>query len=153
MYYRNLTIQGFVCNSASFDRIEPWLRLNPAICLAFAVIGFAYSSYQVFLLMAAFAAVGAIFPHALGDVIYNTLIRHFTKTPALPPNPPPRRFACFVGFLWTLTIVWAFYMTYTTLASVLAIVLIIVIIPMVSIHFCIASEIYQMVIGYKPRDI
>ena len=151
MFRRNLTIQGFACNSENFDLIEPWLRLNPAICLALVVVGFTFSSPKIFLIIAAFALIGAMFPHALGDIVYNTAIRRLTKTPPLLPNPTPRRFACFIGFLWTLAIAWMLYAHYVLLASIFSVILILVIIPMVAVHFCVASEIYQKIIGYKPK--
>ena len=150
-FRRNLEVQGFACSTTGFKAIEPWLRLNPSACLILAVVGLAFKSPTVFLVMAAFAAFGAIFKHAPLDLVYNYGIRYLTHTPSLPVNPPPRRFACFIGFLWSLTIAWAFFTGSMTLAYTLAIVLILVIIPMVAIHYCVASEIYQKIIGYRPK--
>lgn len=146
----NLEVQGFKCDSPQFETIEPWLRFNPSLCFIVAALGLYFASAMTFLAFAAIAAVGAIFPHAIGDLLYNYGIRYLTKTSSLPPNPPPRRFACFVGMMWGLAIALAFIYGYTFLAYALGVILLLVIIPMVVLHWCVASLMYQKVIGYRP---
>lgn len=147
---RNLEVQGFKCDAPQFGVVEPWLRLNPLICFIIAVLGLYFASAETFFVLAAFGAVGALFPHAMGDIIYNYGIRYVTKTPPFPSNPPPRRFACFVGTMWGLAIAFAFMYGYAFLAYVLGAILLLVIIPMVVWHWCIASLMYQKIIGYRP---
>lgn len=145
---KNLETQGFHCDTPQFDAVEPWLRVNPFVCFLIAGYGLYHSSAPVFFALAVIAVIGVVFPHAPGDVLYNYGIRFITKTPALPPNPPPRRFACFVGTLWSIAIALAFLYEYEVLAYVLGIIFLLVIIPMMVWHFCIASVLYQTLIGH-----
>lgn len=147
---KNLETQGFKCDIAGFDQIEPWLRFNPTICFLIALSGLILGSPTVFFILAGVAFIGALFPHGAGDLIYNHGLRQFLGTPPLAPNPAPRRFACLVGTVWSLAIGWAFLTGYTVLAYILGIILLLVIIPMITVHFCIASVIYQKVFGYSP---
>jgi len=147
---RNLEVQGFRCDALQFELVEPWLRFNPAICFLVAVLGLSFASPSIFFWLAAFAAFGVISPHSLGDLIYNRAIRFLTKTPPLPPNPPPRRFACFIGSTWSIAVALAFLFGYSFLAYALGIVFLLVVIPMIFWHYCIASLIYQKFIGYHP---
>jgi len=144
---RNLTIQGFDCNTINFEKIEPWLRFNPAICLAVVSISLIFSSPVIFFTLVAVNSIRAFSRHAAGDIIYNYIIRRFTETPPLPPNPAPRRFACFIGMAWSAAIGLLFVFNYFFTAFILGIIFIIVVIPMVFFHFCVASEIYQKIIG------
>lgn len=146
----NLEIQGFRCDASQFEAIELWLRFNPVICFFIAAFGLYYASPATFFALSLIAAVGVIFPHAVGDSIYNYGIRFFTGGPSLPPNPPPRRFACFVGMAWSGAIAFAFTYGYVLIAYVLGAIFLMVIIPMVVWHYCIASLIYQKIIGYRP---
>lgn len=142
----NLRVQGFLCDAPQFKEVEPWLRFNPAICFLVAAFGLYFTSSNTFFVLAAFAAIGAIFPHAVGDLIYNYGIRRITGKIALPPNPPPRRFACFVGAVWSIAIAASFLYGYAALAYILGITFLLVVTPMVTRHFCIASLIYQKII-------
>lgn len=144
-------MQGFKCDTPYFGEVEPWLRFNPIICFVIVVLGLWFASSTAFFVIAAIAAFGALFPHTLGDLIYNYGVRFFTGTPLLPKNPPPRRFACFVGMVWSGAIAFAFTYGYVLTAYVLGIILLIVVIPMALWHWCIASLIYQKLIGYRPR--
>lgn len=142
----NLETQGFRCNAPEFTKIEPWVRLNPAICFTIASIGLILGSPTAFFILAGIAAIGALFPYGIGDLLYNYGIRHLLGMPPLPRTPPPRRFACVVGTLWSLAIALAFMGGYPVLAYVLGIVFLLVALPMATIHFCIASLIYQKVL-------
>ena len=144
---KNLGVQGFACDDPQFEAIEPWLRFNPSICFIIGALGLYFASAAIFFILAVFAAIGAFSPHAVGDMIYNYGIRYFAKTPPLPANPSPRRFACFVGTVWSLAIALAFTYGSASLAYVLGIVLLLVIIPMIARHWCIASLMYQVFIS------
>ena len=147
---KNLEVQGFKCDAPQFEAIEPWLRFNPMICFFIVAFGLYFASAMTFFVLTIFASIGAFFPHATGDIIYNYGLRFLTKTLPLPPNPPPRRFACFVGMVWSGAIAFAFTYEYVLIAYGLGIIFLMVIIPMIAWHYCIASLIYQKIIGYRP---
>lgn len=142
---KNLETQGFLCDAPQFDAVEPWLRLNPAFCFSIAATGIYFGSATIFFVLAAWAAIGVFFPHAPADVIYNYGIRFFTKTPSLQKNPPPRRFACFVGMVWSILIALAFIYGFALAAYILGIIFFFVVIPMIVWHYCIASVIFQKI--------
>lgn len=142
---KNLETRGFLCDTPQFGAIEPWLRLNPAFCFSIAVAGMYFESAIIFFILSVWAAAGAFFPHAPGDIVYNYGIRFFIKTPPLPKNPPPRRFACFVGMVWSIAIALAFIYGYALAANILGVILLLVIIPMIVWHYCIASVIFQKI--------
>ncbi len=147
---KNLETQGFQCAEESFGRAAGWLRLNPAICITLIAIGLVLQSSALFFILAGIAAFGLLAPNSLGDYIYLYLIRPLARAPSLPPTPPPRRFACLVGTLWALLVAFSFTAGWTALAASLGIVFILVALPMATVHFCIASVIYQKLIGYRP---
>ena len=147
---KNLETQGFQCSGESFGKAAGWLRLNPAICIALIAVGLVLQSSTLFFILAGIAAFSLFAPNSLGDYIYLYLIRPITRTPSLPPTPPPRRFACLVGALWALAVAFSLMAGWTALAAFLGIVFILVAFPMATIHFCIASVIYQKLIGYRP---
>ena len=147
LHRKNLETQGFRCSEEGFGRAAGWLRLNPAICIALMAIGLALQSSTIFFILAGVAALGFLLPNSLGDYIYLFVIRPIAKTPPLPPTPPPRRFACGVGMAWALAIAFSFMAGAVTLALVLGIVFLLVALPMATVHFCIASVIYQKLIG------
>lgn len=142
---KNLETQGFLCDAPQFGAIEPWLRFNPAVCFLIAAAGLYLGSATLFFVLAVFAAIGASSPHTLADLAYNYGIRFITGTPPLPKNPAPRRFACFVGMMWSISITLALAYGYTLAANVLGIILLLVIIPMIVWHYCVASVIFQKI--------
>jgi len=146
---KNLEMQGFQCGTPQFDAVEPWLRLSPLVCFAIVAYGLYSASATVFFALAVFVAIGAVTRHAGADYIYNFGIRFLTKTPALPPNPPPRRFACVVGTFWSFGIALAFLYGHAALAYALGIAMLFVITPMILRHFCVASLIFQKLIGFR----
>lgn len=99
----------------------------------------------MFFVLAALGGLGVLLPNSLGDILYNTFIRHITNTPKIPRTPAPRRFACFVAMVAGIATGLLFFYGYTMLASLVGLALILAIIPMVALHYCIASVIYQAV--------
>lgn len=140
-------MQGFQCDTAQFSRVEPWLRFNPTLCFFIVLWGLWQGSANIFYFAAALAVIGVVTPHAFGDWIYNYSFRFLTAGPALPPNPPPRRFACFVGMVWSIATGMLFASGSMGAAYFLGIIFLLVIIPMMTVHFCVASFIYRKVLG------
>jgi hypothetical protein len=89
-----LNRQGFVdLEDSAKARLNLSLRFTPTLCFSVAAVGIALQSAILLGILAA-SALGAAagIPHVF-DVLYNRVIRPLGSGPALPPNPPPRRFA------------------------------------------------------------
>ena len=106
---RRLDIQGFDgVPPDTLAEVAPWLRMAFAFCAVLAAIGTATASSALLGTLVVVAASAAIFPVHPFDLIYNFGIRHITGTRALPRRGAPSRFACGVGALWLLRVIWAF---------------------------------------------
>ena len=72
---------GLVC------RINYWLRLAPAICMAWAAVGTALQSATVLWWLVPFAALGALLPGHPFDLLYTYGLRRLVGGPPLPRYP------------------------------------------------------------------
>jgi hypothetical protein len=92
---RCLDMQGFsYLTREEKRRYAPLLRFTPATCTALVATGLILGSPVILAFTAAIALLGSMLPQAHPlDLVYNKILRHVLKTPALPPNPAPRRFA------------------------------------------------------------
>jgi rhodanese-related sulfurtransferase len=72
-------------------------------------------------------------------MLYNYGVRFLTGGPKLPPNPLPRRTACFLGGLMNLGIAFLFQAGIPAMAYVVGVALIILQVIVISSHFCVAS--------------
>jgi hypothetical protein len=70
------------------------LRLAPAMCMTWTLVGIVLGSPAVIGALVPFAILGAVLPGHPFDVIYNFGLRHLLKTPALPRYGKRRRLAC-----------------------------------------------------------
>ncbi len=93
------------------------------------------------------AALAALFPVHPSDLIYNYGIRHVTGTEALPKRAAPSRFACGVGVVWLLSVIWAFEAGYHVAGSLLGGLLTAVAVLVSTTDICIPSMIYRAIIG------
>jgi hypothetical protein len=93
------------------------------------------------------AFLGAIFPMHPFDLIYNFGIRYLTKTPKLPPNHAPRRFACGMATVWLAGTGYAFYSSARTTGYVLGGILTSVALLVSATDFCIPSLVYKLIFG------
>jgi hypothetical protein len=105
-----LEVQGF-CNldDAAMNELAPWLRWSPALCTTVIGIGVVLRAPLVLWGLAAIALFGAALPFHPFDVVYNHLVRHFTRTASLPHHGAQRRFACALATVWLVATGWAFY--------------------------------------------
>ena len=93
--------QGSVAPSeAELRLLAPCLRLAPALSGLTALTGTLLGSAPVLLGLALALATCALGPHHPVDLLYVLLGRRLTGGPALPPNPPARRFACALASAW-----------------------------------------------------
>lgn len=77
------------------------------------------------------------------DVLYNAVVRHVVRGVKLPANPLPRRVACLTGGSMNFGIGLGFISGNVMPAYVFGTILISLQIIVISIHFCVASWIYD----------
>jgi hypothetical protein len=147
---RRLEAQGF-CNldDATLTELAPWLRWSPVLCATFMAIGVVLQAPLVLWALAATALLGVLLPFHPFDLIYNHVIRHATRTQALPRQGPQRRFACALAAAWLVATGWAFYTGSITLGLVLGISLTSVAALVSLTHICIPSMIYNAVFSRR----
>ena len=93
---------GLVC------QINYWLRLSPAIGMAWAAVGTALQSATVLWWLVPFAALGALLPGHPFDLLYTYGFRQLVGGPPLPRYPLPRRFACPLATCMLIGAAWSF---------------------------------------------
>ena len=141
---QRLQTQGFEGMSVNdLARVEPWLRLTPALCALIVVVGTVLAEPVVFFLLAPLAAFGALFPRHPFDFAYNYGLRHLTRTPPLPANGAPRRFACGIASIWIVAIGVSFALGAEGAGYVLGGLMAAVATLVATTHICIPSMIYR----------
>lgn len=147
-----LEVQGFTgIDGDVLAQVELWLRLSPALCTIGIAAGVVLRSPLILAALAATAMAGTVFPAHPFDFVYNCGIRRVTKTPALPPNGPPRRFACAMAAVFLSIIAGLFSAGYGIAAYVLGGVLI-AMGTIVSVgHLCIPSMMYHLLLRVPRR--
>ncbi len=149
---RRLETQGFIgLDDASLSAVEPWLRLSPALCTLFIALGTAIASPVMLTGIMVIAMLGTILPVHPFDLIYNYGLRFVTRTPSLPHNGAPRRFACGMAAVWLAATAFAFASGAAQLGYVLGGILAIVGFIVSSTHFCIPSTIYRLLFHPNVR--
>ena len=77
--------QGFVgLDDRTLSQINYWLRLAPAICMAWTALGTMLGSAATLWALVPFAALGAVLPGHPFDVLYTYGFRRVTAGPPLP---------------------------------------------------------------------
>lgn len=77
------------------------------------------------------------------DFLYNRLLRPLWKGIKLPPNPLPRRIACFMGGIMNILIGISFLQGAAVWAYGFGAILITLQLVVITSHFCVASWMYQ----------
>ncbi|MCH7977234.1 MAG: DUF4395 family protein, partial [Bacteroidetes bacterium] len=98
------------------------------------------------------AALAALFPVHPFDLIYNYGIRHATGLGSLPKRGAPSRFACGVGAVWLLGLIWAFESGHHLAGYIFGGLLTSVAVLVATTDICIPSMIYRMIFG-QPKPI
>jgi Domain of unknown function (DUF4395) len=140
--------QGFVgLDSRTLARINYWLRLAPAICMAWTAVGTFRASAAILWALVPFAALGAALPGHPFDVIYNEVLRRWTAGPRLPAYPMPRRFACLLATAMLITAATSFQTGHAIAGYALGWFLVVAAFVTVTTGFCIPSFIYALIFG------
>jgi hypothetical protein len=149
---RRLEIQGFVDDGALCE-VAPWLRFSPALCTVFMGAGTALALPALLWALLPVAVLGTLLPVHPFDLIYNFGLRRITKTPPLPRNGTPRRFACGVGGVWLTATALAFTAGATGAGYALGGVLTAVALLVSTTHICIPSMTYRLLTGGLRRGV
>jgi len=122
------------------------LRFTPTLCSIVVVIGMFYQSWEVFAVLSVFGILGTVTKtwHPF-DILYNAIARVFSLTKLLP-NPPPKRFACFLGFIFLVGGTISFYIGATDSGYFFGTVYIIAAMLMATTHLCVGSWIYHHIL-------
>jgi len=145
---RRLDIQEFdQVDPACLAPVAPWLRLTFALCAGLALVGTVLVSEALLLALAVIAFVGALSPTHPFDLIYNVVVRRFTRTAALPGRGAPTRFACGLGAGCLVAIAMLFRRGYATarrfVSGMAALVS--------ATDICIPSLVYRLLFGWPTR--
>lgn len=149
-----LNMQGYVqLDDETKSRYALALRFSPGVCTALIVVGLVLQSPIWLGVMAVVALIGAILPsgHPV-DLLYNFGVRHLFGAPPLPPNPKPRRFACFVATLLLIGSALSFQYGLPVLAFVLGGFLSAVGVVVTLTNWCLASWMYGLIFGH-PKAV
>jgi hypothetical protein len=149
---RYVEMQGYLgLDDETLAKVEPWLRLSPAICMVVAAVGTLLASPWVLWALVPFAVAGVLMPNHPFDVIYTYGFRLLTGGPRLPRSGVPRRFACAVGATWLLATGAAFYLGAHTAGTVLGLALVGVAAVLVTTGFCVPSFLLGLMVGPPHR--
>jgi MFS family permease len=140
--------QGFVgLDDRTLSRLNYWLRLAPAICMAWTVVGTVRASAAMLWMLVPFAALGAALPGHPFDLLYTHGIRRWTGGPPLPRYPLPRRFACLLATMMLTAAAVSFQTEHVMAGNALGWFLVAAAFINVTTGFCIASFIYGLMFG------
>jgi hypothetical protein len=146
-----LVMQGYVgIPEAAMRQLALAIRFTPAVCTGLIIAGLAMRSPAWLGGIAAIALIGGLFPsgHPI-DLVYNHGVRHLVGGDKLPPNPPPRRFACFVALFVVGGAALAFATGHAMVAYALGGLMVAAGVTVTLTNWCLASWMYGLVVG-KP---
>lgn len=128
-------------DDATLRRVEPWLRVAPALCMTWAALATGSGSAVLFAGLVPFAALGVVLPRHPFDAL-----AHALGAPQVPRSCPPRRFACAVAAGWLASASAAFAAGQEVAGTVLGAGLVLAAsVPVVS-GFCVPSWVWTRVL-------
>ncbi len=95
-----LRIQGWTCTVPQLAEYQLGIRFAYGTCAVIVLLGLVFQNVYFYYIAFAITIGGMIPPRHPVDYIYNGLIRHLFKKPAIPKRPPQSRFACSIAFVW-----------------------------------------------------
>lgn len=143
--------QGFLAlDDGTIEEIHLWLRLAPAVSLAWAAAGTFLGSALVLWCLVPITALGAITRGHPFDLLYNRGIRHLLDSPRLPPYNAPRRFGAAIASVWLAGTSIAFHFGATQAGVALGGVFMVAPLLNVTTGIYLAALAYRMLFG-PPR--
>jgi rhodanese-related sulfurtransferase len=142
--HRALAQQGYDYSPPELRQIEWGLRFTPLVCMAGAAVGLATQQPLIHFFLAAMGILPFWFPswHPM-DRLYNHLLVPLWRGVPLPPNPLPRRIACFMGGMMNIGIGISFVLGSPAAAYGFGAVLVTLQLVVISTHFCVASWMFE----------
>lgn len=149
---KSLVQQGYDYTPSDLRKLDWGLRFTPIVCMLGAAYGLFTQQAMVHFVLAALGIVPFWFPawHPV-DRLYNHVIRPLINGVKLPPNPLPRRIACFMGGSMNIGIGLGFLYQAPMVAYVFGAILVPLQLVVISTHFCVASWLYEMVMKMMGR--
>lgn len=151
---KRLELQGFI--GLSDDEVRQfnyWLRLAPAICLAWIIVGVTSASPLILAMLVPFELLGGITKGHPFDVIYNHGIRHFLGLPQLPDYGVPRRFAFVMASTMTAITATMFAVGVSSVAYVIGGMMMLVASLQVMTGLCGPAVIYKLLFDPMRPEI
>ena len=138
---RGLVQQGYLGYSTEELAKLTWgLRFTPSVCMAGALLGLATQTAWIHFVLAVLGGMALVLPaHHPFDLLYNHGVRRLVGGPMLPPNPLPRRVACFLGGGMNLGIGLSFQAGLLLPAYFIGGALVILQLIVITSQFCVAS--------------
>lgn len=141
---RALTMQGFaVGTDPAFRRVQPLLRVTPALSTLWVGSGTALGSAPMLLGFAAVSALGAAQRKHPVDRLVDVGLRRLGGRAPLPDNPPPRRFAMAVAAAWAATTAALFATGHRRAALVAGALFVVAGGTVATTHVCLGSWMYR----------
>ncbi len=143
-----LDVQGFDgIPDQRLAEVAPWLRFAFGLCATLAAIGTIAASSSVLGILVVIAALAALFPVHPFDLIYNHGIRHLRGTQPHPKRSAPSRFACGMGAVWLIGVIWTFQSGNLLAGYIFGGLLTSVALLVATTDICIPSMIYRAMFG------
>ena len=146
--HRRLEVQGYKgLSEEAIHEIGSWFQFTPALNTALLAVGILTGSRNVLLLLAFLMGIGSIFAFHPFDILYNRIIRRFTRTRALPPSGEQRRFVFSIEGLLIIATTWLFTTGRYGTAFTIGCVLLALLLSLTLFNMCIVSEMLNKVFG------
>lgn len=140
----NLKVQGYCLTDEESHALRLGLRFSTALCLALVVTGLVLQSAALILALVPIGAVAGWTRRHPFDLIWNHGLRHLSRAPELPPNPPRRRHSFKLATVWLLAVGLLFALGQATAALVLGAVLVAVCGLVTATSFCVLSTLLEL---------
>ena len=124
-------------------------RFAYQLCTSILLFGVLFGNIPVLIAMSSVAFFSIILPNHVFDYIYNYVIRHWIKSPKLPPRSKQLKFACTIATIWILATIYFFYQELFTAGYVTGGSLLIVATLVSTTDICIPSIIYNQIFNTK----
>jgi hypothetical protein len=148
-----LRMQGFACDHDPLvARLEPWLRWTPGLSTIWILAGTVLREPGILLAFSLVAGLGAAGWHPL-DALFNGVVRHLQKLPALPHNPAPRRFAMAVAAAWSAMTAILYAAGYLGWGLAAGLLLAAAALLVASTHFCLGSWVWHRLGLGRSRSV